>query len=182
MRKTQVYRRHKCICDDHPVSIIVQTVNDHQLWQMTKHWLCAKCYTKWPTKEYSGVISRSRNISWKCWHYSSQRFERALPLLTFGCKNAISRIQRNMSDSCWKPNHYAWSRCYFFNNTASVSTTGKYTEKTMICEFRGNHCKINKCTHRYRKMVTRNTSKSFTNVGRCVSVPMRTTLKEMLCK
>jgi hypothetical protein len=37
-------------------------------------------------------------------------------------------------------------------------------------------------TKRYRKIVSRNVSKSFTNIGKSVSLPKGTTLKQMLCK
>jgi hypothetical protein len=40
--------------------------------------------------EYSGDISGSRNNSWKCSQYSSQRFQHALPMSTLGSKKMLT--------------------------------------------------------------------------------------------
>jgi hypothetical protein len=59
----------------------IHASSDCQFWQLTKHWVCMQCCAKWLIKEYLS-ISRSRNISWMCSRYSSQRYDHALPLST----------------------------------------------------------------------------------------------------
>jgi hypothetical protein len=74
MKKRQVYERHKRFHDSRAVA-------DHRHRQMTKALNVCPYYTKRLTDEYSGDISRNRNVTLKRSQHPSQRFEHHI---TFG--------------------------------------------------------------------------------------------------
>jgi hypothetical protein len=57
-------------------------------------------------------------------------------------------IDRNTNCSCWRPNHYDSSSCWFLSNLMTVSTTVKCSERITIRERRDSLCKSNESTDR----------------------------------
>jgi hypothetical protein len=94
MKKIQVYSGINVFVIACLVSMKIRNVN---FWQLRQHGAWAQCCAKWPTKEYSGDISGSRNISWKHSQYSSERFEHGLPLPTLDSKNANSSSKKYLA-------------------------------------------------------------------------------------
>jgi hypothetical protein len=137
-----------------------------------KHRVCPHRYVKCLMNEYSRDIRGSRNISWKQSHYSSQRFEYALPLSTLHCKNHQKVPCQTQYDS------FEASITFLGLVTTRflpVSVTKKCSERTMICERWESHCKSD--GNRFPGMLPK-----LYKCWKSVPLPKGTTLKEMLCK
>jgi hypothetical protein len=109
---------------------------------------CVQCCVKWSTKEFSEDNCRSKNISWKCSEYSSQRFEHVFSTWMTLAGDSITMADKDE----------------FLNNIITVSAPKKCSERKQMIRKRWEHWQI------YQNMDSRNAAESFKNVGKSMQV------------
>jgi hypothetical protein len=145
---------------------MIRAVGGHQLWQMMKPSSMCVCGPKWPIKEYLRDISVEVGIT--------EAFT------VFFMKKLMSITLVKTSDSSQK---------YLDKHNVTALKHPPYSHDLSLPDClllpqlkTSERTTIHEHWQSYRKIVSMNSSKGFTNTGKRLSLPTGTILEEMLCK